>query len=307
MFKNYGNTCWINSILYCFYYSTALNSMLAIKVKETNNSKKQITFIGLLNDTIQDGKLLPELIKFLSKNFPSYKYGHQFDAHEFLLYILDHIRSDWYTIGTDIQNICSCCQIIYTEKLLNNCTLIYNSEGSFGDSLIKLQKDTSDLYCGECGCNTLHLQNLSIAPPLLWCFQFPHTEKRARNILLPTEFEYQNNRERYTYCLVCAVVHIQIQKEFGHYITFIHNDKRVYKSKLGKSKSLESLKSKSGESLEQIPPADISCTYSNKAKFIKCDDDEITDITGTEMYQFLNRSNHFLYMIWYQRINKSSI
>eukprot|EP00835_Amoeboradix_gromovi_P001611 NODE_77_length_23338_cov_0.319463.p7 type:complete len:249 gc:universal NODE_77_length_23338_cov_0.319463:16276-15530(-) len=230
----------------------------------------------------------------------------QFDAHEFLLYIFDHLNSNWYRVSLECEIICGSCQTCKSEAVADNWTLLYDTETSFGDALLSLNKEILSLNCEECGTTTRHLKNVKITPPLLWCFQFPKVQKQSQNVLLPTEFEYQTDTHRYTYCLVSVVVHITLDKDMGHYITFAHNDKKV-QNKLKKAKSLDSLKSmKSSKSLDSmrncLSNVDVSCTFSNKAKFIKCDDDEITDLTGNELYRNLALPRHHLYLVWYQMI-----
>lgn len=308
-YQNLGNTCFINCILYTFHYSSALNSLLTLREKEIVQNKKD-SFVSILLNSIQDEKRLPVLVQYLERYFPSYSRGAQFDAHEFLLFILEHLKSDWYIVNTESEKICESCQLVETDSINSNWTLLYNTETSFSDALMSLNREILELNCNECGSTTRHLRNIKLTPPLLWCFQFPQVKKKTANVLLPTEFQYHTESERYTYCLVSAVVHITLKKEVGHYVTFIHNDKRVYKAKIKKSKSFESLKS-ARTSLDSIRDSlsnvDISCTFSNKAKFLKCNDDEISDLSGTELYKHLALPHHHLYLVWYQMIDKASV
>ncbi len=305
MFKNYGNTCFLNCILYTFYYSSALSSLLDLKQKQLEKDKKEKSFITILQSTIQDEKALPDLIKYLSVSFPQYSYGQQFDASELLLYILDHLKSDWYSVKLETEKICIYCQTMERNILITNCTLLYDSGNNFSDALMNLNREVLDQHCNQCHNTTRQLNNIKITPPLLWCLQFPSNQK-SQNVLLPTEFEYISDSIRYRYCLVSVVVHIKMKKDSGHYITFIHCDKRVYKAKVKKTKSFDSLRtSSSTESIrESLTNVDISCTFSNKAKFLKCDDEEVTVLNGTEMYKNLALPNHHLYLVWYQLIDK---
>ena len=309
MFKNYGNTCFINCILYSFYYSSALNSLLCLKEKQLAKKKKEQNLISIMLNAIHDEKKLPKLITYLSKQVPSYSYGQQFDAHEFLIFVLDHLKSDWYSALVESEQICDSCQTVKSNTTTTNWTLLYDTQSSFSDALMRLNREIVDLNCDACGSSTRHLKNIKISPALMWCFTFPNFQSKSQNVLLPTEFEYHTKSERFTYCLVSVVVHITLKKDVGHYITFVHNDKKVLKTKLKKSKSLESLNnSRSLDSIRNsLSSVDISCTYSNKAKFIKCDDDEVTDLTGTELYKHLANPSHHLYLVWYQMIDKQKI
>lgn len=89
---NYGNTCYINSVLQCLRYSKPLVFMLRDhRVNAKNNDKKQQlleSFVELLYADA-DPKDLQLFIRNLSICCSQFRLLRQCDAHELYLYIID--------------------------------------------------------------------------------------------------------------------------------------------------------------------------------------------------------------------------
>ena len=101
---NYGNTCYINSVIQMFYHCTALRRRLAEIYEVTKKNDKNVTvlhrLVSLFNTMSAQkvdkaARLGPnDFVRFVKKENILFDNREQQDAHEFLLFVLNTIQDD---------------------------------------------------------------------------------------------------------------------------------------------------------------------------------------------------------------------
>ena len=100
---NYGNTCYINSVIQMFYHCTALRRRLAeiYETKKNDKNSSVLHQLAALFNTMSSQKASKaarigpnDFVRFVKKENILFDNREQQDAHEFLLFVLNTIQED---------------------------------------------------------------------------------------------------------------------------------------------------------------------------------------------------------------------
>ena len=94
--QNRGNTCFFNSVMQCLAHTVPLHQLCVADKSHKEFCKNQRCLLCVYMQYIQkadhSGKTKTQLIEpFMKRIMPSYHFGEQEDAQEFLLGMLDHL------------------------------------------------------------------------------------------------------------------------------------------------------------------------------------------------------------------------
>ena len=176
VFPNFGNTCYINSVLQCIVNDSLFRKMVIEAKQEENDLLIEINkIVGFLNDSDSDSEniigrfnLIPFINSFIKKNNNFTRFQEQ-DSHEFLLSFLDLFHKDvinnyYGQTSTDIK--CTSCEtiknVIEDFSTINLSIPNSNIQGNTIHSLFNeyLKTETNDdsnnlYYCEKCTKNTV--------------------------------------------------------------------------------------------------------------------------------------------------------
>ena len=197
VFPNLGNTCYVNSVLQCFIYND-----IDLILKSTSVTPLVMEFNKIINliDKSENEEHLAifyNLTNFI--NLLPFKRFEQQDAHEFIMYLLDHLKLSLF-YGTT-QNVIHCLNCKTTKNVyeeFNSINLSIPLENSnLTDLLVKyFEKEVyidKDLYyCETCVSLTCYEKKiiLHILPKTLIIVLKRYTETGCKII---SEVEIQDS------------------------------------------------------------------------------------------------------------------
>ena len=170
---NYGNTCYINSILQCLRYQRHFVKQLAV-YESTNDLKIHQEFIDLLFAGCSD-ETLRKFITSLSKANDEFELWKQCDAHELYMFLISsfyekHKMKNHFE-GELLQSItCKKCKYnSETKQKFISLSLSITSEKSPESLIEDFEKEENVLYkCEKCDHTTcIKKMKIDIYPNIL--------------------------------------------------------------------------------------------------------------------------------------------
>lgn len=212
---NFGNTCYINSVLQCLRYCKALVFMLRdIRIKGSKNKKEELleSFVELLYADC-DVKDLHIFIRNLAAVQPQFSLLRQCDSHELFLYIVDQFFEFQSSLKNPFQgslestvtcDICGNESITCYPFISLSLEMPLSSEAlSVQDLLEKFQEceDLDDrIQCEKCNIKQTSTKILHVKKaPTLLCLhlkRFIGMQKNMTAIVVPKFILINNQRYR---------------------------------------------------------------------------------------------------------------
>lgn len=222
LLNNFGNTCYINSVLQIFINNDKFMSFITSKQYTEDNL---LYYFSTLNDKTSLKKFLTLLQNKIGKKL---NLNEQNDAGELYLIILDIFEKEDtfctnYFIGKQRKIYkCTKCNIKRTKEENFTYLPIYISHTTNMESFILnfYNKEMLTLECESCkGSTVTEVKNKIINWPanLIFCINRSlFTEKNIDNFSYSRNLDFSFKNKSYKYTITGVINHIGC-KEYGHY------------------------------------------------------------------------------------------
>ena len=157
---NNGNTCFINSILQCLFYTTSLtDSFMNFNVDYNKNIKDRAMvslYIDLLNNFLTSIHVINpfRLVKCIKSSSSEFNNSYQQDSHEFLLFFLNTLHSQ---IKTKVDMNLSGSVVTQSDQLVKESMEFYKKTYKDDYSFIISSFHGLQYHTFNCLCKPRHI------------------------------------------------------------------------------------------------------------------------------------------------------